>query len=203
MFRGISGEGRADYHPPMLQPDFPLRTDRLLLRPFEDGDLDAVYAMQSREDVTRYLPWVPRSRAEVAIVLSKLKTMTAIDVGLRLAGTMPESGTVIGDFSLWRHSVEHRTGEIGYVTHPDHQGHGYATEAAREMLRLGFAVMGLHRIVASADARNAASIRVMEHLGMRLEARFRENELIRGEWTDEVVYAMLEHEWRAGQGTNG
>jgi RimJ/RimL family protein N-acetyltransferase len=187
----------------MLQPDLPLRTDRLLLRPFDDDDLEALHAMQGREDVTRYLPWAPRSRAETAAILSRLKTMTAIDAGLRLAGTLPESGTVIGDFSLWRHSVEHRTGEIGYVTHPDHQGHGYATEAAREMLRLGFAVMGLHRIVARSDARNAASIQVMGHLGMRREAHFRENELIRGEWTDEVVYAILEHEWRAGHGTNG
>ncbi len=190
----------------MLQPDFPLGTDRLLLRPFEDGDLDALHAMQSRKDVTRFLPWAPRSRTEVATVLSRLKTMTAIDgvsESLRLAGTLPHSGDVVGDFSLWRRSVEHSTGEIGYVTHPDHQGHGYATEAAGELLRLGFAVLGLHRIVASADARNAASIRVMEHLGMRLEARFRENELIRGEWTDEVVYAILEHEWRAGHGADG
>ena len=184
----------------MLRPDFPIRTERLLLRPFEDADLDALYVMQSRADVTRYLPWSPRSREEVAEVLERLKTMTAIDdvsESLRLAGVLPDSGETVGDFSLWRRSAEHRQGEIGFVTHPDHQGRGYATEASRALLRLGFEVLGLHRIVASCDARNVASARVMERLGMRREAHFRENELIKDEWTDELVFAMLASEWRA------
>ena len=191
----------------MLRPSFPIRTRRLLLRPFGDADLDALFEMQSREEVTRYLPWAPRSRAVVAELLTRLEAMTAIDgvsESLRLAGVLPDTGAVVGDFSLWRRSDEHRSGEIGYVTHPDHQGRGYATEAAGEMLQLGFAVLGLHRIVASADARNGASIAVMERLGMRREAHFLENELTRGEWTDEVVYAILDREWRAmGHGTNG
>lgn len=202
----------------MLRQSFPIRTARLLLRPFDDGDLDVLHDMQRRDDVTRYLPFGPRSRAEVAEILPKMAAMTAIDGesdSLRLAGVLPASGEVIGDFSLWRHSAEHALGEIGYVTHPDHQGHGYATEAAAELLRLGFEVVGLHRIMANADARNRASIRVMEHLGMRREAHLRENELIRGEWTDGVIYAILDREWRAlhpdrdapghgpGQGTNG
>ena len=45
------------------------------------------------------------------------------------------------------------------------------------------------------DARNSASARVLERLGMRREALFRENELVKGEWTDELVYALLEDEW--------
>ena len=157
----------------MLRPSFPIRTPRLLLRPFEDADLDALFEMQSREDVTRYLPWAPRSRPEVAELLPRLEAMTAIDgvsESLRLAGVLPDTGAVVGDFSLWRRSADHQSGEIGYVTHPDHRGRGYATEAAGEMLRLGFVVLGLHRIVASADARNRASIAVMERLGMRREA---------------------------------
>ena len=45
--------------------------------------------------------------------------------------------------------------------------------------------------------RNAASARVLERLGMRREAHFVENEWLKGEWTDELVYAMLDREWRA------
>lgn len=189
------------YHPCVLRPDLPIRTQRLLLRPFEDGDFEPLFAMQSREDVTRYLPWSPRSEAEVREILERLKQMTGIhetSESLRVAGVLPDSGEVVGDFSLWRRSAEHRLGEIGFVTHPAHQGRGYATEAARELLRLAFEEAGLHRVVASADARNRASVRVMERLGMRQEAHFRENELLKGEWTDEVVYAMLAAEWRAG-----
>ena len=65
------------------------------------------------------------------------------------------------------------------------------------MLRLGFDDFGLHRVIGRIDARNTASARVLERLGMRREAHFLQNEMIKGEWTDEVVFAMLEHEWRA------
>jgi RimJ/RimL family protein N-acetyltransferase len=80
--------------------------------------------------------------------------------------------------------------------HPDHQGHGYATEATGLVLRLGFEELGLHRIVGRLDARNVASAGVLERLGMRREAHLRENEFVKGEWVDELVYAMLASEWR-------
>jgi len=64
------------------------------------------------------------------------------------------------------------------------------------MLRLGFEEYGLHRIVGRLDARNTASARVLERLGMRREAHFRQNEIIEGEWTDEFVYAILRPEWQ-------
>ncbi|MCW2947645.1 MAG: GCN5-related N-acetyltransferase, partial [Actinoallomurus sp.] len=91
----------------------------------------------------------------------------------------------------------HRQGEVGYIFHPDHGGRGYATEAAEVVLRLGFEELGLHRIVGRLDGRNTASARVLERLGLRREAHFVQNELVKGEWTDEVVYAMLADEWRA------
>lgn len=184
----------------MLRPTFPLLTERLLLRPFGDDDLDAVYAMQSRPDVTRYLYWGTRSRKDAREMLERIKKMTAIDDesdAVRLAAVLPDSGILIGDFSLQRVSREHQQGEIGFILHPDYQGRGYATEAATVLLRLGFEELGLHRIVGRADARNAASIGLMERLGMRREAHLRQNEFIKGEWCDEVLYAMLATEWNA------
>jgi RimJ/RimL family protein N-acetyltransferase len=102
---------------------------------------------------------------------------------------------MVGDVVLMYISEAHRQGEIGFVLHPNHQGHGYATEAAREMLRLGFERLGLHRIVGRLEARNAASAAVLERLGMRLEAHLHENEWVKGEWQSELVYAMLATEW--------
>ena len=107
------------------------------------------------------------------------------------------SGELVGDVSLAWRSAEHRQGEIGYLFDPAHAGNGYATEASREMLRLGFEGLGLHRIIGKLDARNQPSARVLERLGMRLEARMLQNEFVKGEWTDEVTYALLEHEWRS------
>ena len=69
-------------------------------------------------------------------------------------------------------------------------------DLAGELFRLGFDELGLHRIVAETDARNDASIRLMERLGMRREAHLVENEFLKGEWTDSIVYAILETEWR-------
>lgn len=184
----------------MLRPDYPIKTERLILRPYTPADLEDLFDIQSRSQVTRYLYWEPRDRRETREVLERKIRASVLGVegeGLQLAVELPESGKVIGDVVLIWKSRAHRQGEVGYVFHPDHGGHGYATEAAREMLRLGFEELGLHRIAGRIDGRNTASARVLERLGMRREAHFVQNEMVKGEWTDEIVYAMLADEWRA------
>ena len=89
----------------------------------------------------------------------------------------------------------HRGGELGFIFHPDHSGRGYAIEAARVVLDVAFGEFGLHRVTGSCDARNLASARLMERLGMRREAHFRSNEYVKDEWCDELVYAILREEW--------
>jgi RimJ/RimL family protein N-acetyltransferase len=188
---------------PVLTPDLPIRTDRLLLRLYTEDDLDDVHAIQRRSDVARYLYRGPRNRDEARESLAKKiasNRLRAEGDDLTLAVVLPETGRVIGDVMLVWLSAEHRQGEIGYVFHPDHSGHGYATEAARVMLRLGFEGLGLHRIAGRLDARNTASAGVLERLGMRREAVLVENELFKGEWSDEMIYAILEGEWRAQGG---
>jgi len=63
------------------------------------------------------------------------------------------------------------------------------------MLRLAFEELRLHRVVERCDARNAASARLMERLGMTREAHLIENEFVKGEWTGEFVYAIREQQW--------
>jgi RimJ/RimL family protein N-acetyltransferase len=106
-----------------------------------------------------------------------------------------EVGKVIGQVALQWVSSEHRTGEIGFIVNPAYQGRGLAIEAAEVMLGLGFNGLGLHRIVGRCDGRNQSSARLMERLGMRQEAHLVENEYVKGEWTDELIYAMLDREW--------
>jgi RimJ/RimL family protein N-acetyltransferase len=83
------------------------------------------------------------------------------------------------------------------VFNPALGGRGYATEAANLMLGLGFSGLGLHRIVARIDERNEASVRLARRLGMRQEARLVSNELFKGEWSNELDFAMLADEWYA------
>ena len=124
-------------------------------------------------------------------------TVVATD-GDRLswAVTTHADESLVADVTMILTSVEHCQLEIGYTVHPDHQGRGYATEAARALIDFGFGVVGAHRIVGRIDARNHASAAVLEHAGMRREAQLRENELVKGIWTDEVIYAVLFDEWR-------
>lgn len=184
----------------MARSDFPLTTARLTLRPYASDDFDALYDIQSRPEVTRYLMYDTRDRDQVREILEQRmradgRERDAVD----LAVVLTDSGTLIGDVALFLRNPEHRQGEVGYVFHPDYGGRGYATEAARVLLRLGFEDHGLHRIIGRLDARNKGSARVLERLGMRREAHFVENEIVKGEWTDELVYAMLEDEWRSQQ----
>jgi len=184
----------------MLAPSFPIETDRLRLRPLREQDAGALNAMESREDVTRWLYWDPRTPAETEQSLQMRigrTHLTREGDALELAVEQADSGELLGTVTLMYRSELHRQGEIGFVLHPDHHGQGYAREAAAAMLRLGFDMFGLHRMIGRTEARNTASARVLEKLGMRLEAHLVENEWVKGEWQSELVYAMLDREWRA------
>lgn len=179
----------------------PIETERLRLRPFVAEDLDAITPMQASTDVTRYLYWGPRTREEARAALELNAGRTVLheegDI-LSLAVVLRDGGELVGDVVFFLRSVQHRQGEIGFIFDPRHQGNGYATEAARVLLRLGFHDLDLHRIFGRLDARNGASARVLERLGMRREAHLVENEMVKGEWTDELVYALLRREWERG-----
>ncbi|SEH01447.1 Protein N-acetyltransferase, RimJ/RimL family [Nonomuraea solani] len=182
----------------MLKPDYPITTARLLLRPFTPDDLDAVNAYESMPDVARHLYWEPRDRDATREALDKKITRTALhDEGdaIDLAITLRDTGELIGQCLLIWTSKQHRQGEIGYILHPAHHGHGYATEAGQAMLTLGFTGARLHRITGRLDAANTASARVLEKLHMRREATLIDNEYVKGVWATEAIYAILETEW--------
>jgi RimJ/RimL family protein N-acetyltransferase len=179
-------------------PDWPLRTERLELRPYRESDLEVFHAMRSDPEVARYLYEDPhtleQSREKLAARLG-LRELAAENDWLPAAIVERTSDAMVGDVGLNLRSIEHRTGEIGFILHPAHHGRGYATEAARALLDWGFREFGFHRIVGRTEARNLASARVLERLGMRLEAHLVENEWVKGEWQSELQYAILEREW--------
>jgi RimJ/RimL family protein N-acetyltransferase len=184
---------------PNLTITRPLLTARLTLRPYQPDDLAFLHDMFGREDVCRYLPWPPMNLDQAKAKLEQRmqqRSITAEGHPIVLAAIETATGKQAGEFMLRLNSLPNLLGEIGWSIHPDAQGRGLATEGGLEMLRLGFEDLGLHRIMAGSDPRNAASVRVMEHLGLRREAVFLESELIKGEWLDEAVSAILASEWR-------
>ena len=186
----------------MFQPKYPIRTERLVLRPYAPGDVDVLYGYHRLPEVARYLETEPRSRAEVQAMVAQrtsARALTAEGQSLCLVAELAGPGGVVGDCVLFWRSRASKRGEIGYILDPAYRGRGLATEAAGALLRLGFEGLGLHRIVARCDARNTASARVMERAGLRREAHFVQNEFVKGEWTDELLYAILRSEWEGRQ----
>jgi len=181
-----------------VSPDWPLETERLTLRPFVESDFEAMHAMRSSPQVVRYLYEEPSSPEQTRDRLRRLMAGSAwANEGdwLSVAVVERTSGTTVGDLAFHWVSERDRTAEIGFVFDPRHQGNGFATEAARAVVDWAFRTAGMHRVIGRLEARNAASARVLEKLGMRLEAHFVENEWVKGEWGSELVYAVLEHEW--------
>jgi len=176
----------------------PVVTERLVLRPFTETDLDDLHDIQSRPEVTRYLLWDARTREETRAALAKRieqTHLTAEGDNLAIAVELRETGTLIGDFNLEWLSAELGRAEIGFVMHPGHGGRGYATEAGREVLRMAFETFRFHRVVGLCNGENHSSRRLMERLGMRREAYFVQGEMLKGERVDLAVYAMLADEW--------
>lgn len=177
----------------------PLETERLLLRPLRDDDFDALYAMRADVEVARYLYWEAQTEDEVRAMLARKIASTSVEKEgdvLAVAAELRATGEFVADLILHLGDTRHRCGEIGYITHPAHQGRGYATEACARLLHVAFDEVGLHRVIGRLEARNVASARVLEKLGLRLEAHFVENEWVKEEWQSELVYAILEREWR-------
>ncbi|WP_041289153.1 GNAT family N-acetyltransferase [Kribbella flavida] len=176
----------------------PIETDRLILRRYTEADYDDLLKLQSNDDVARFLLYDAKTPEQVRESLAGRLADVAMDTdgqALTLAAVLRETGQHLGEVTLFVHSAEHRSGEIGFVFHPESHGHGYASEASVELLRLGFEQLGMHRIIGRLDHRNTSSANLLRRLGMRQEAHFVRNEFLKGEWTDELVFAMLADEW--------
>jgi RimJ/RimL family protein N-acetyltransferase len=184
---------------------YQVRTERLLLRPLGEDDVEDLVAYRSQSDVCRWVPFEPMSRSEVRDrIRTSLGQLTdegqALTAGVELPageahvavdGQPDRRGVVIGDVVLIWRSREHATGEIGYVFHPGYSGQGFATEAVRALLDIAFGTHRLHRVTARIDARNLLSLSLAERVGMRREAHLVENEWFKGAWSDEIDYAMI------------
>lgn len=180
-----------------------IETERLILREFRDDDLPAILAYWSDPRYQRFNPDFADVEGAARDLVAKFVAAQTETPRWKwqLAITTKTDDRPIGSCGVRVNDPEQREGNIGYELDPRHWGRGYATEAARAILAVGFADLGLHRVWASCIADNVASARVMEKLGMRPEARFRERRRFKDRWWDTLVYAILDHEWRAEAAT--
>ncbi|MGB2694113.1 MAG: GNAT family protein [Dehalococcoidia bacterium] len=175
-----------------------ITTDRLILRDFVEGDWPPMLAWQRDPRHFRYYAWTEdRTEADVRALLQRFLGEQKVQPRRRfqLAITLPESGQIIGDAGIRRKTENDWEADIGYELAPEYWGNGYATEAARALVDMGFREWGLHRISSWCIADNVASARVLERLGLRLEGRLREADFFKGRWWDSLLYGLLVDEW--------
>jgi len=173
----------------------PLRTGRLKLRALNDADFVVHERLFSNPDVVRYLydEALTDDAARRHLSLRHWRGLANEGGWANLA--VDFGGQLIGEVGISFVNRVHRTCEIGYVFLPEAGGQGLATEAARVAVDIAMTFHDAQRVVARLDARNSSSARLLERLGMRREAHFHRNEFVKGEWTDELVYAVLADEW--------
>lgn len=195
----MSGESTGH---PLDAVDWPVRTERLVLRRYTDADAEAMWAYKRLPEVCEWLGWSPETWADFE---KRMDTASASCVVVQHGGELiGDIGVHVGDAWAQREvadAARDTQAELGWVFAPWARGNGYATEAVRAVVGLCFGPLGLRRVTASAFADNEASWRLMERVGMRCETRTVKDSLHRGRgWLDGVDYALLAEEFDPPEG---
>lgn len=175
-------------------------TDRLILRDLGPADAEFVLLYRSDPEVSRYQSWEPASVDQLRSYFEELAGMDPDTPGAwyQLGIVLRSGGELIGDCGI--HILDDpRQAEIGITVARRFQCRGYATEALRAIVGYLFGKLRKHRISASIDPRNTGSIRLMQRLGFRQEAHMIGSLWFKGQWVDDIVFAMLAREWAGDQ----
>jgi ribosomal-protein-alanine N-acetyltransferase len=175
-----------------------LRTPRLVLREFTAEDWATTHAYQQDP---RYLRYYDRERvtereAQAFVYMFILWQGEQPRIRTQLAITLAGTSELIGNVGLRREGPDEPLADMGYELSPTHWGRGFATEAVRAMVDMGFGTWpGLHRIHAHCIAENEASARVLLRAGLRQEARLRDHQCFKGRFWDVLMFGMMRDEW--------
>ena len=172
----------------------PMETERLVIRRFTAADSEDLYEYLSDPEVVRFEPYEPHTREEA----EREAARRAGDENF-FAVCRKDTGKLIGNIYFQKGDFD--TWELGYVFNARHQGHGFATEAARAVADRAFRDWGARRIIAMCNPLNDRSWRLMERLGMRREGHLRQNVFFKRDangnpiWNDTYLYGILKDEW--------
>ena len=180
-----------------MKNDLDIITERLELRAIKLDDAEALYRYRSDAITNQYQGWIPRTLDDAYDFIGNevAKTIDQYDTWFQFAIIKKDNDELIGDIGVHFLDEEKCQVEIGCTLAKNHHGKGFAREALNAIIKYLFVDLNKRRIISSIDPRNANSIKMVESLGFRKEAHFKESILINGEWFDDVVYALLKDEW--------
>ncbi|AJS58566.1 GNAT family N-acetyltransferase [Paenibacillus sp. IHBB 10380] len=172
-----------------------LRTERLSIRMFQSTDWRAVLEYTSDSNVMKYLPDGIFTEQDAKDFVNNNMNENAEKFAVIL-----NDGNVLIGHMVFHQWYGENTYEVGWVLHPNYYNKGFATEAARAIVKYAFEKENIHRIIATCQPQNIPSYRIMEKIGMRREAHFKKcmpaNFKKGTEWWDEYFYAILDEEWK-------
>ena len=177
----------------------PIETPRFIIRDLEMDDWESVHSYASVPETSRYMIWGPNTEEDTQNFIKRVIAHSTHQprTHYSLTAYLKEEKKIIGgcDIRFETSGHNHYTGSIGYCLHPDYWLQGYGTEMAQAMIEFGFTNLQMHRIFATCDVENIASIRVLEKSGMTKEGCMREHVLLNNKWRNSYLYAILIHEW--------
>lgn len=180
-----------------------LTGDRIHLRGFREDDLHDLFALHSDPAVNRYWSFAHWTElAQAREYLARAIAGRSVDTMLCWAMAERDSDRLIGTTTVFAVNPEQGRAEIGYALRSSHWGRGHAQETLRLTISHAFGHLGLRRIEADVDPRNAGSCRLLERLGFVREGLLRERWNVAGELCDSVLYGLLARDWR-DQGSSG
>lgn len=176
----------------------PLTGDGVRLRELRPEDLEDFFAIVGDDRVTSWMAFDSHTRESADKMLTGIVTRSAQEdrPDYMLAVTRLDDDQVIGFGRIAPSGTQ--AGKLAYAIGADHWGRGYATDAARTLVRFGFGTLDLHRISAAIGPENLASVAVAKRLGFSYEGRLRHHVFTNGAWRDSLLYSLLETEFRAG-----
>ena len=174
-----------------------IETERLFLRPVKKKDAIKLFNYRSDSVTNKYQGWIPKNLDDTYEFIKKTSSkIDVVDSWFQFVIIENDSYKIIGDMGIHFGDAEKKQVEIGITLNTNQQGKGFATEALKGTINFLFEKLDKHRIIGSIDPRNINSIKLLERVGFRKEAHFRESLLINGEWVDDLVYALLKKEWK-------
>lgn len=171
-----------------------LNTQRLTIRAFQSDDLADFAAYRADPIIAQYQSWNDYTEEDALRFYSNMDYQMFGVAGLwfQLALIEKDSQQLIGDIAL--HFVDEQQVEVGFTLARTAQKKGYATEAMKSVIDYLFSVLKKHRITATTDAENSASMTLLMRLGFRKEGHFIQNIFFKGKWGDECAFALLNKE---------
>ncbi len=174
-----------------------IKTTRLQIRPLTLADLADFHFYRSNPEVTKYQGFdvMTIEQAEQFIVENSSLTFGTPGEWVQYGIEQVESKRLIGDCAIKLEQSDDRMAQIGITLSPPEQRKGYAKEAMLGILAYLFETKQIHRLAATVDAENIASIQLLKSAGFRQEGHFIENIFFKGNWESELQFAMLRREW--------